>query len=230
MTSSIMPDPLTLHPIGTLRSCYPEKFATPRQSGLVPAAWGVIELEPALRRAEALRGIDQHSHLWLITVFHQVPLDHVATTVRPPRLGGNERVGVLATRSPFRPNRLSLSVVKLERVDWDHADGPLLHVSGIDMMDGTPVLDVKPYVPYADCLPHATSAMANEAPARCAVHWDTPAPADDSLRTLIEQSIALSPQPAYQDDAREYAASIAQAEVRWRMHGGAAHIKCVSER
>jgi tRNA (adenine37-N6)-methyltransferase len=214
-----------IEPVATLRTCYPEKFATPRQSGLAPAAWGIVEFMPAHRQPDGLRGIEEHSHLWLITQFHQVPQDHVATTVRPPRLGGNERVGVFATRSPFRPNRLALSVVKLERVEWHHPLGPRLHVSGIDMVDGTPVFDVKPYVPYADCVPAAISTMANDAPVRCELLWDCAAPVDDSLRSLIEQSVSLSPQPAYQDDERGYAATIAGHTVRWRIVSGVARIQ-----
>lgn len=216
-----------MSPVAILHTCYPEKFGVPRQSGLVPGAWGVIEFEPAFRRPEAVRGIDAFSHLWLITQFHLIDETEAAKvlTVRPPRLGGNERRGVFATRSPFRPNRLGLSVVKLERVE---ADVPRLFVSGVDLVDGTPVYDIKPYVPYADALPEATSSFAHQAPERIAVTWSVPTP-PDAARTIIEQSIALQPQPAYQDEpGRLYAADIAGWNVRWSVgEAGATIVECV---
>ena len=136
-------------------------------------------------------------------------------TVRPPRLGGNERRGVFATRSPFRPNRLGLSVVKLERVE---SDGPRLWVSGVDLVDGTPVYDIKPYVPYADSVPDARSTFAPDAPLRVEVRWNVDVQIPDAERAIIEQSIALQPQPAYQDEAgRSYAADFAGWQVRWRV-------------
>ena len=216
-----------MSPVAILRTCYPEKFGVPRQSGLVPEAWGVIEFEPAFRRPEAVRGIEAFSHLWLITQFHLIDEDESAKvlTVRPPRLGGNERRGVYATRSPFRPNRLGLSVVRLERVE---AEVPRLFVSGVDLVDGTPVYDIKPYVPYADSIADARSSFAHEAPMRITVMWQTALPPERE-RAIIEQSIALQPQPAYQDEAgRIYAADIAGWKVRWSVADeGASIIDCV---
>ncbi|MDB6138273.1 MAG: hypothetical protein JWO94_1345 [Verrucomicrobiaceae bacterium] len=218
---------ITLRPVAILRTCYPQKFGVPRQSGLVPAAWGEVVFEPAYRRSEAVRGLEGFSHLWLITLFHEVPEEAVKLSVRPPRLGGNERVGVFASRSPFRPNRLALSVVKLERVE---ATEPRLYVSGVDLVDGTPVLDIKPYVPYADAVPGAVGGFAAHAPQPVVVTWQSsPPPAmPDHERRIIEQSLALQPQPAYQEETdREYAASIAGWEVRWVMRDGAVVvIKC----
>lgn len=212
----------TVQPIAVLRTCYPQKFGTPRQSGLVPVAWGEVVFEPAFRRPEAVRGLDGFSHLWLITVFHEVPEDATGLTVRPPRLGGNERVGVFASRSPFRPNRLALSVVKLERID---AEEPRLFVSGVDLVDGTPVIDIKPYLPYADCLPQATGGFAGAAPEPVNVVWQAAPPSPAADRLLIEQSIALQPQPAYQNDSqREYAADFATWAVRWTVADGTATI------
>jgi tRNA-Thr(GGU) m(6)t(6)A37 methyltransferase TsaA len=203
-----------LQPIATLRTCYPDKFGVPRQSGLVPQAWGVIEFESAFRRAEAVRGIEGFSHLWLITQFHQVKDESVGLTVRPPRLGGNERRGVYATRSPFRPNRLGLSVVKLERVE---ADIPRLHVNGVDMVDGTPIFDIKPYVPYADCVPGAVGSFASAAPQAQMVTWAVEVDLPALERSIIEQSLALQPQPAYQEaSARKYATEIAGWHVEWQ--------------
>jgi tRNA-Thr(GGU) m(6)t(6)A37 methyltransferase TsaA len=208
---------ISLHPIATLRTCYTDKFGVPRQSGLVANAWGVIEFEPAYRRMEALKGIEDFSHLWLITRFHLVEEEPDTLTVRPPRLGGNVRLGVFATRSPFRPNRMGLTVVKLDRVEREGDAAPRLFVSGVDLVDGTPVLDIKPYVPYADAIPEARSDFAVDGPKRIAVMWECATPPDEA-RLIIEQSLALQPQPAYHEDqAREYATEIAGWRVSWVM-------------
>ena len=201
---------VSLQVIATLRTCYTDKFGVPRQSGLVPAAWGVIEFGPAFRRVEAVRGIEEFSHLWLITQFHLVKEEPAAFTVRPPRLGGNEKRGVFATRSPFRPNRLTLSVVKLDRVEWEGDLAPRLFVSGVDLVDGTPVFDIKPYIRYADSVPEARSSFADVPPPPVPVDWDCPPPPPAEVRLLIEQTLAQQPQPAYHDDsARSYATEIA---------------------
>jgi tRNA-Thr(GGU) m(6)t(6)A37 methyltransferase TsaA len=207
---------VSLQVIATLRTCYTDKFGVPRQSGLVPAAWGVIEFEPAFRRVEAVRGIEEFSHLWLITQFHLVRDEPVALTVRPPRLGGNEKRGVFATRSPFRPNRLTLSVVKLDRVEWEGEKAPRLFVSGVDLVDGTPVLDIKPYIRYADSVPEAHSGFADEMPAVRPVAWECESGVPEDVRLIIEQSLALQPQPAYHDEPdRLYVTEIAGWRVRW---------------
>jgi len=220
---------ISLHPIATLRTCYTDKFGVPRQSGLAANAWGVIEFEPAYQRAEALRGIEEFSHLWLITRFHLVAEEPDTLTVRPPRLGGNVRLGVFATRSPFRPNRLGLTVVKLDRVEWEGDAAPRLFVSGVDLVDGTPVLDIKPYVPYADALPDARSDFAVDGPKRIAVAWDCTPPPEEA-RLIIEQSLALQPQPAYHDDsARAYATEIAGRRVTWVMSAEAARVKTCTQ-
>ena len=207
---------ISLNVIATLRTCYTDKFGVPRQSGLVPSAWGIIEFEPAYQRIEAVRGIEDFSHLWLITRFHLVSEEPTALTVRPPKLGGNERRGVFATRSPFRPNRLTLSVVKLDRVETEGELAPRLFVSGVDLVDGTPVLDIKPYVRYADSIPDAQSSFANEAPQPVPVRWDCSLLPPDEVRLIIDQSLAQKPHPAYHDDpSREYATEIAGWRVRW---------------
>lgn len=207
---------MEIHPVGVLRTCYPEKFGVPRQPLLVKEAWGEVVLEPAYAREEAVRGLEQFSHLWLVTLFHLVPVEHASLTARPPRLGGNERMGVFATRSPFRPNRIGLSVVELDKVVID-AQGVRLWVKGVDWVDGTPVLDIKPYIPYSDSIPAAHGGFADAAPLRHPVNWACAPPDDEVARSIIEDSISLSPQPAYQDDeARDYAAAMAGYEVRWR--------------
>lgn len=208
-----MPD---IQPIATLRTCYTDKFGVPRQSGLVPAAWGIIEFEPAYRRVEAVRGIEAFSHLWLITQFHLVENEPTSLTVRPPRLGGNEKRGVFATRSPFRPNRLTLSVVKLERVETEGANAPRLFVSGVDLVDGTPVFDIKPYIRYADSVPEARSGFADAAPALFPVVWECESAVPEDVKLIIDQSLALQPQPAYHDESdRLYATEIAGWRVKW---------------
>lgn len=207
---------ISLNVIATLRTCYTDKFGVPRQSGLVPSAWGIIEFEPAYRRVEAVRGIEAFSHLWLITQFHLVKEEPTALTVRPPRLGGNERRGVFATRSPFRPNRLTLSVVKLDRVELEGDGAPRLHVSGVDLVDGTPVLDIKPYVQYADSIPEARSGFASGPPPAMTVVWECHSEVPPEVRIIIDESLALQPQPAYHDQpTREYATEIGGWRVRW---------------
>lgn len=205
-----------LNTIATLRTCYTDKFGVPRQSGLVPSAWGVIEFEPAYRRPEAVRGIEEFSHLWLITQFHLVNEEPTSLTVRPPKLGGNEKRGVFATRSPFRPNRLTLSVVKLNRVELEGDLAPRLFVSGVDLVDGTPIFDIKPYVRYADSIPEARSGFADNPPPPVPVHWECASEVPDEVRLIIGQSLGQQPQPAYHDDTeREYATEIAGWRVKW---------------
>jgi len=188
----------------------------PRQSGLVPSAWGVIEFTPAYRRIEAVRGIEEFSHLWLITQFHLVGEEPASLTVRPPKLGGNEKRGVFATRSPFRPNRLTLSVVKLDRVELEGPDAPRLFVSGVDLVDGTPVFDIKPYIRYADSIPEARSSFADHPPPQMPVSWECESQVPNEVKVIIDQSLAQQPQPAYHDDSdREYATEIAGWRVKW---------------
>ena len=150
----------TMKVIARIHSDFPEKFGIPRQSGLVPALRAKIVFEPEYRNPDALRGIEGFSHLWLIWQFSAAVRDTWSPTVRPPRLGGNERVGVFATRSPFRPNAIGLSCVKLEGVRHEDGLGDVLIVSGADLMDGTPIYDVKPYLPYADAHPEALGGFA----------------------------------------------------------------------
>ena len=152
---------MTVNIIARIRTELPEKFGVPRQSGLVPQLRGTIVFEPAYRNPDALRGLEGFSHLWLIFQFHQAVREGWSPTVRPPRLGGNRRMGVFATRSPFRPNAIGLSCVKLEGVRQEEKLGPVLDVSGADLVDGTPILDIKPYLPYADCRPEATGGFTD---------------------------------------------------------------------
>ena len=163
-----MSENLTLRPIGRIRTEFPEKFGIPRQSGLVEELRAVVEFERELRAPEAFRGLEGFSHLWLL--WHFTQSQGWSPTVRPPRLGGNQRVGVFATRSPFRPNPIGLSCVKLEKVDYTAPGGPVLLVRGADLLDGTPIFDVKPYVPLADCRPQAVGAFRTST-GRTAFPW-----------------------------------------------------------
>lgn len=205
--------------IAHVRTCYGEKFGIPRQSGLVDEAWGDLVFEPEFRNSDAVRGLEGFSHVWLVFVFHQAMRNDWKPTVRPPRLGGNERVGVFASRSPFRPNPIGLSVVRLDSIDLDHPDGPVLKLRGVDLVDGTPILDIKPYIPYADALPDASAGFAPDAPPRLPVTWNEGADRDLSpaTRTVIEATLAVDPRPAYQNDkTREYGCLIEKINVRWK--------------
>lgn len=218
------PRALSVKPIAHVRTCYGEKFGTPRQAGLVEEAWGELVFEPEFRNPDSIRGLKGFSHIWLVFVFHQAMREGWKPTVRPPRLGGNERVGVFASRSPFRPNPIGLSCVNLSHVDYDHPDAPVLHLRGVDLVDGTPVLDLKPYLPYADALPDAGAGFAQSAPPLLDVRWaggtgDQVAP---DTRALIENTLAIDPRPAYQQDERgcEYGCLIGGWNVKWRPEDG----------
>ncbi len=213
-----------LRVIARIRSDFSEKFGIPRQSGLVPELQARIVFEPEYRNPDALRGIEGFSHLWLIWQFSEAVRDTWSPTVRPPRLGGNTRLGVFATRSPFRPNPIGLSCVRLDAVLQDPALGPVLVVSGADLMDGTPIYDVKPYLPYADCVPEAVGGFASEAPEACLrveaaqeLLERIPAEKRDALLGVLAQD----PRPSYQKDpGRVYGMSFAGLEVRFRVQDG----------
>ncbi|MBB3103964.1 tRNA (N6-threonylcarbamoyladenosine(37)-N6)-methyltransferase TrmO [Azomonas macrocytogenes] len=211
----------SVSPIGYVRSCFQEKFAIPRQPHLAPAARGVLELIAPFDQAQALEGLEQVSHVWLLFLFHQTLESQPRLRVRPPRLGGNRMVGVFATRSTHRPNGIGQSVVKLERIEPGR-----LWLSGIDLLDGTPVLDIKPYVPYADALPNAHNGMAEREPERISVEWDENARFQayavaqrlgEPLVELIEQCLSQDPRPAYQtpEPQRRYGTRFWDVDVRW---------------
>ncbi|MGE0080608.1 MAG: tRNA (N6-threonylcarbamoyladenosine(37)-N6)-methyltransferase TrmO [Thiohalomonadaceae bacterium] len=220
--------PYTFRPIGVVHSPFKEKFGIPRQPGLVPEVRATLKLLPPFDREEALRGLEGFSHLWLVFVFHAVPEGPWKPTVRPPRLGGNERVGVFATRSMFRPNPIGLSVVELE--GFGREDGRLvLHLRGADLLDGTPVLDIKPYLPYVDAIPDARGAYAPSAPATLAEIAFTPEaaaacaalePRHPGLTRLITAVLAQDPRPGYRTEEQgEYGMRLMDVNVRWRAEG-----------
>ncbi|MFA7894350.1 tRNA (N6-threonylcarbamoyladenosine(37)-N6)-methyltransferase TrmO [Pseudomonas putida] len=208
-------------PVAIVRSCFKEKFAIPRQPQLAPAARGVLELLPPFDQAEAVEGLEQVSHVWLLFLFHQALEEKPRLKVRPPRLGGNKSMGVFATRATHRPNGIGQSVVRLEGIE----PGRLL-LSGIDLLDGTPVLDIKPYVPYADSVEGAYNHMASGAPVAITVQWADsalPQAREHALRlgeplvALIEQCLAQDPRPAYQVPVAErvYGVKFWDVQVRW---------------
>lgn len=213
---------LTLTPIGVVRTPFPEKFGIPRQARLVRAARGVVELDPRRCPPDAVRGLDDSTHLWLVVAFARAGR---GATVRPPRFGGNARRGVLATRSPFRPNPIGLSLVELDRVDVD-GGRVSLHVAGVDLLDGTPVLDVKPYLPWADAVPDAAGppppttravTVEPEAEERLAALEAAGRP---DLRRLAVELLAHDPRPAYhtaEDGPRRYGMSVFDVDVRFRV-------------
>ncbi len=213
----------TLKTIAVLHSDFPQKFGIPRQSGMVEDLSAAVVLEPPYRSPEALRGLEEFSHLWLIWGFSQVRRQDWSPTVRPPRLGGNARLGVFATRSPYRPNPLGLSSVRLKEIRQDPALGPVLYVLGADLMDGTPIYDIKPYLPYADSHPDARGGFAREAPApalEVAVEDRWLAVLPPESRAALPRVLALDPRPAYQrDPLRVYGMAYAGCQVRFRVEG-----------
>lgn len=213
----------TLRVIARVHSEFPGKFGIPRQSGLVPELRARVAFEPEFRNADALRGIEGFSHLWLIWQFSEAVRDTWSPTVRPPRLGGNARMGVFATRSPFRPNPIGLSCVKLEGLGQEEGLGTVLYISGADLLDGTPIYDIKPYIPYADAHPDARGGFA-AAPAET-----IPVDCPEELLSLLppQQAKALlgvlsqDPRPGYQDDpGRTYGMDFADWDVRFRVSDG----------
>ena len=216
-----MAEELRFNIIARIHSDFPTKFGIPRQSALVPELKSRIVFEPEYRDENALRGIEQFTHLWLIWNFSESK--GWSPTVRPPRLGGNTRLGVFATRSPFRPNPIGLSVVRLEGVERDPKLGPVLVVSGADLLDGTPILDVKPYIPYADAHPEASGGFTEQTVSH---HLNVDVPDQLLQRVPPEKRAALTgvlaqdPRPSYQDDpARIYGFPFAGMEVRFRVEG-----------
>ena len=211
--------PVNIEPIAHIKTCYGEKFGVPRQPGLVDEACGQLVFEPRYRTPDAVRGLEGFSHLWLVFIFHRNNNKDWKPTVRPPRLGGNKKRGVFASRSPFRPNPIGLSCLKIEKLDLTDPLAPIIHLRGVDLVDDTPVIDIKPYVPYADSLPDAIGGFAQTAPQPLDVHWqgDTDNSIDATTKLLIEKSLSLDPRPAYQQDGdqREYGCLIGGHNVRW---------------
>lgn len=232
--------PYHFQPIGHLQTCFKEKFGIPRQSLLVKEAKGVLKLRPDPFFKDALREIEGFSHLWVLFVFHhqEQGTDNGRPLIRPPRLGGVQRVGALASRSPHRPNPIGLSAVELERVDYEAEGGVELHLAGVDMLDGTPVLDVRPYIPYADSIPDAQAGWAAGEIEKWPVSFT-----EKALREIAQQSLKypqlkkliiglleLDPRPAFQQSKRvhqerDYGMRILEFDVKWNLCGEGFEVK-----
>ena len=213
-----MKENLDLKVIARISSGFTEKFGIPRQSGLAKTKAEIV-FEPEYQNAEALRGIEGYTYLWLIWGFSMVKQEKWHTTVRPPRLGGNKRMGVFATRSPFRPNPIGLSSVKLLEVRKTDDRGTVLIVSGVDMMNGTPVYDIKPYLPYVDCHMDASDGFTEETKDYALrVQWEAPFPYGEEKKQELTQILRQDPRPSYQEDAeRIYGMSYDGMEIKFRV-------------
>ena len=212
-------DPISMDVIAVMHSDFPTKFGIPRQSGLAEALQSTIVFEPAYRNPEALRGIEGFSHLWILWQFSQAVRQDWSPTVRPPRLGGNTRMGVFATRSPFRPNAIGLSCVRLLSVEHTQDMGTVLQIGGADLMDGTPILDIKPYIPYCDAHPEAMGGFTQDA-GDYLLEVDFPENLKQRLpaekQEAICQVLSHDPRPSYQKDSdRVYGLSFAGHDIRF---------------
>lgn len=208
--------------IGYIYTDFPEKFGIPRQSGLVEELKGKIVFEPAYRTADAVRGLEGFNYIWLLWEFEGVKRDFWSATVRPPRLGGNKHMGVFATRSPYHPNPIGLSSVKLDRIELTE-QGPVLYVSGIDLRNRTPIFDIKPYLPYVDCHPDAVDGFAGEVK-EYALEVIFPeellARIPEGKRSAIVEVLKQDPRPSYQEDPeRKYGVSFAGFDIRFTVRG-----------
>lgn len=219
----------SLHTIGVVRSCYKEKFGIPRQAGLSSSATATIELLPPYNQSDFIRELSSFSYIWVIFIFHQHLDSEFKSTVRPPRLGGNKRVGVFASRSPFRPNPVGLSAVKLDDITTEN-NKVILHIKGADLLDGTPVIDIKPYVGYADSIVNADSSYASliPEPTLNVIFSDEARQAlndSDEFKKLIIETISYDPRPAYVDDSSKlYGVSLGENNIKWKVVNDTAEI------
>lgn len=219
---------ITFSPIGIVHSTYKEKFAIPRQPGLVQAAKGTVKLTKDLANSDLVRGLDQFSHIWLLFIFHGTKDQGWKPLVKPPRLGGNKKIGVLATRSTFRPNPIGMSVVKLDKIEIT-PQNVILHISGLDLLDQTPIIDIKPYIPYSDSLPTANASYAQTEPLialsikfskQALITLTTLETEFPELKLLIEQVLEQDPRPAYKKeslDDKVYGMSLYHLNIQWQM-------------
>lgn len=213
---------LTMSPVAHFRSPLTSKFGIPRQSGIVDSLEGTIVLEKDYRTLDAIRGMEDFSHLWLIWGFSANKHEARGVTVRPPRLGGNEHLGVFATRSPFRPNPIGLSCVKIKEITTDSKGAPLIHVLGADLMDGTPIYDIKPYIPYADCQPDASGGFTSKKewkPLKVCIPNDIALQLDANQLTCLHGILEQDPRPQYHKDPdRIYGMPFSNFDVRFKVN------------
>ena len=214
---------LNIKTIARIESDFPEKLGIPRQSGLLRTLKSVIRFEPEFRNADALRGLEGFSHLWILWIFSENVRETWKPTVRPPRLGGNKRLGVFATRSSFRPNPIAMSCVKIEEIRTEGKNGPEIVVSGADLMDGTPIVDIKPYLPYTDSIEDATSGFAIGEPERSLhveITQEQLSAFPQAKREALVDLLAQDPRPHYQDDPeRTYGFAFAGKEIKFKVAG-----------
>lgn len=229
-----MAEQSSLNIIARIHSDFPTKFGIPRQGGLVEELKATIVFEPEYRNPDALRGLEGFSHLWLIWQFSQAVRKDWSPTVRPPRLGGNTRMGVFATRSPFRPNPIGLSCVGLAGVELHIPQGPVIHVTGADLMDGSPIYDIKPYIPYADCRPQAVGGFASapkEATLEVDISPELLSQVPQELREALLGVLAQDPRPTYQHDPeRVYGMAFGPLEVRFTVEEPVLHVREIARR
>ena len=223
-------------PIGVAHTPFTHRFGIPRQPGLVPGAKGILKLGQDPDLVHAIKGLEQFTHIWIVFIFHAHGGNKWKPTIRPPRLGGKAKMGVLASRSPHRPNPIGLSAVELERIDFDAKGGPEIHVKGIDLLDGTPILDIKPYIPYADAIANAGSGWAHEEIQKTEVVFEENALVKieaaeksgfDGLKDLIEQLLAIDPRPGFQkrelppeaehSQDKEFGLLVRTFDVHWKI-------------
>lgn len=224
---------MNIEPIAYFRSPFTSKFGIPRQSGLVPDLSGHIVFTPEFRHEEAIRGLEEFDYLWIIWEFSQAVLpdgrQNVALTVRPPRLGGNKRVGVFASRSPFRPNSLGLSSVRIDRIEMTSDRGPVIHVLGADLMDGTPIYDIKPYITYADSHPEAKSGFVDSKgwnPLTVNIPENLERQLSAQQLKALKEVLAQDPRPRYHDDPeRTYGMPFDGIDIRFQVNGNVLTVK-----
>ncbi len=224
---------MEIKPIARIQTDFSEKFGVPRQAGLAPSLTGKIVFEPEYRNIRAVKELDGFSHIWLIWEFSQCSDSKFSPTVRPPRLGGNRRVGVFASRSPFRPNRLGLSCVKIEKIETGGENAPIITVSGVDMTDGTPIYDIKPYIPIADCIPTASEGYTAQTK-----KYKINVSCDEKLLSIIPENkrqallelLSNDPRPAYNDEeGKEYGVTFAGFNIRFKYENNGLSVTQIKE-
>lgn len=224
---------MEIKPIARIYTDFSEKFGVPRQAGLAPSLTGKIVFEPEYKNVRAVKELDGFSHIWLIWEFSQCYDSKFSPTVRPPRLGGNRRVGVFASRSPFRPNRLGLSCVKIEKIETGGENAPIITVSGVDMTDGTPIYDIKPYIPIADCIPTASEGYtAQTKKYKISVNCDEKLLSiiPENKRQALLELLSNDPRPAYNDEeGKEYGVTFAGFNIRFKYENNGLSVTQIKE-
>lgn len=222
-----------MNTIAKIKTDFPTKFGIPRQSGLVEELKGTIIFEPTYRNADAIRGLEEFSHIWLIWKFSTGVTESWSPTVRPPKLGGNTKVGVFASRSPFRPTSLGLSSVRLESIEYSEKYGPILHVAGADLMDNTAIVDIKPYVPYSDCHTDATGGFSQDGNSqllKVEVSERTLSAVPEEKRNALVKVLALDPRPSYQNDEnRVYGFGFAGFEIKFSVVNDTLYVREITK-